>query len=145
MKYIGSYFEYEDERNKDLMRAYKELMESSRELSLRNIYDKLVNMPSCRFWVSEERAAIVVSSIMKGARLEKMRPTKREMYFEIYRQVKEARKRRPDASIYDLTFDVVCSPAPKFYLSPGSAKVIIYKIKRQWYEERKQKLRHCLW
>lgn len=125
------------------MRAYREQITQTREVYLPEIYRRVVDMPSKRFWVSEERATIVVGNIIKGDKLEKMRPTKREMYFEIYKRVCELKKTRPTASIYDLVFDVLSGPAPKFYLTPGSAKVIISKIKKQWYEERKRKLRHC--
>lgn len=139
MKNVGSYFEYEDERNRDLLRAFREVRSQMRNVSLPEVYKRVVLMPSSRFWVSEERASIVISNIVRGDRLENMRPTKREMYMEIYRRVCELRKERPRASNYDLVFDVVNSPAPKFYLTPGSAKVILHKVRHEWYEERKRK------
>lgn len=141
-KDIGAYFEYEEARNKDLMRAFRKVKDAYPSASLHEIYKRVVEQPSERFWVSEERASIVISSMTKGETLENMHSTKREMYYEIYSRVLEMRKSRPEDSIYDLTFDAVNSPAPKFYLTPGSAKVIIHKIKHEWYEERKRKLRH---
>lgn len=141
-KDIGAYFEYEEARNADLMKVFRRVRAAYPDVSLHEIYRRVVEEPSERFWVSEERASIVISAMTKGDRLEKMHDTKREMYFEIYSRVLEMRKSRPEDSIYDLTFDAVNSPAPKFYLTPGSAKVIIHKIKHEWYEERKRKLRH---
>lgn len=140
----GAYFEYEEERNADLMRAFREVRSSHPSIPLNEVYRIVVDMPSSRFWVSVERASIVISSMTRGDRLESMILTKREMYYEIYARVLELQKERPDDSIYDLTFDVVNSPAPKFYLKPGSAEVIIHKIKHKWYDERKRKLRHLL-
>ena len=64
---------------------------------------------------------------------------KKEMYEEIYARLCKAREQNPNESIYNLTFDIVNGPAPKFYLTPDSAKVIIGKINRKWYEERKHK------
>ena len=143
MKYYGSYFEYTDARNEDLMRAFFHQLESNKGKPLTTeFYQSVVDMPSRRFWVSEERAAIVVTTIIKGSKLETMRPSKREMYFEIYNRVLELRKQDPDASVFNLTFEVVNGPAPKFYLEPSSAKVIIGKINRKWYEKRKQRQRH---
>ena len=142
MKNKGSIFEYEDARNRDLMRAYKELVEKSRRIYLPDICKQLVNMPSERFWVSEERAAIVISDMLKGRSIDNMTRNKREMYEEIYRRVLALREERPDASITELVSDVVEGPAPKFYLTPKSAKVIISKIKSEWYERRKRKYRH---
>lgn len=137
MKYVGTTFEYETERNRDLMRAFRETL-GDRDRPLRSIYELVVDKPSCRFWVSEERAAVVISGMHRGDSIECMRPLKREMYTEIYSRVTELLSRRPDLSLYEAVFEVVGSPAPKFYLSPGSAKVIICKIKRQWYTRRKR-------
>ena len=142
MKNKGSIFEYEDARNKDLIRVYKQLVCESRQIYLPEICRKLVNMPSERFWVSEERASIVISDMLKGRSIEKMTPNKREMYEEIYRRVQELRKDNPGATVYELVSQVVEGPAPKFYLTPKSAKVIISKIKSEWYERRKRKYRH---
>ena len=148
MKKPGSIFEYEEERNDDLMRCYEAQRRQNCKRKSHVIYAATVAMPSKRFWVSEERAALVVSSLMRGDKLEKMGRMKKEMYLEIYRRVLEARKDSPGESIYNLTFDVVNSPAPKFYLTPGSAKVIINYIKRGWYRERRwyierrRRLRH---
>lgn len=137
MKYVGTTFEYEAERNRDLMRAFRETLgETGRPL--RSIYERVVEKPSCRFWVSEERAAVVISGMHRGGSIDYMRPLKREMYREIYSRATELLSRRPDLSLYEAVFETVGSPAPKFYLSPGSAKVIICKIKRQWYTRRKR-------
>lgn len=145
MKNVGAIFEYEEERNKDLMRAYKEQLALRENKDLQSVLNRVVEMPSKRFWVSEERAAIVISEMKRGKGLKIKGKVKREMYHEIFRRVEELQRKHPEMSIYDLTFMVVTGPAPKFYLTPGSAKVIIHKVKKQWYEERKRRLRHCLW
>ncbi len=143
MRHFGSKFEHEQERNEDIMRAYFEQIRSCENIYLPQILKRVVNMPSKRFWVSAERAAIVVSGMMRGDKLEHIkRPTKREMFYEIYNRVVQLRKQQPNASIFELTLQVVQEPAPKFYLTPGSAKVIIHKARQQWYEKRKPRLRH---
>lgn len=142
MKYFGSRFEYEEQRNNDLMRVYREEIAAVDFIRMPDIYKSIVNKPSSRFWVSEERAAIVVSSMMRGESIHRMRPLKREMFQEIHDRVKELKVRYPDKTVYQLTFMVCQQQAPKFYLTAGSAKVIISKIKRRWYEERKRRYRH---
>ena len=146
MKPHGSKFEYENERNNDLMRAYHELIEHSSHICLPLVYQKVVDMPSERFWVSEERAAIVIAAMMKAANIEDaltdMRKNKKEMFHELYKRAMEIRTKHPSMSIFDIAWRVVRQPAPKFYLTPGSARVIIYKAKKEWFEERKRKLRH---
>lgn len=142
MKPRGSKIEYEKERAKDLMRVYHDLIESADFIRLPDIYKELVNRPSTRFWVSEERATIVISAMARGCKLYNMRPTKREMYKEIYRRVTQLKRTQPHLTIYELVFKVIRQRAPKFYMTPGYAKSIITATKKQWYEERRRKLRH---
>ena len=80
--------EYSEERICDLMRAYDEYISSCDYIRMPEVYNIIVNMPSKRFWVSDIRAALVVSAMMRGeARLDEMWPLKKEMYEEIYRRV----------------------------------------------------------
>jgi hypothetical protein len=142
MKHPGAKFEYEQERNNNLMAVYHQLVSDVEYVCLPAIYKEVVNKPASRFYVSEERAAIVVGAMMRGVSIEGMIPNKREMFTEIYRRAMDIRKEHPDMPILEVVSQVVRQPAPKFYLTPGSAKAIIFKAKRQWYEMRKKKLRH---
>lgn len=123
------------------MRAYNEDISSCKVIRLPEVWQRIANMPSARFWVSEERAAIVVARMLKGDKLEKMRPLKREMFTEIFKRVKKVLEGEPELSIYNCCIRVVNTPAPKFYMTPLSIRETIYKIKRQWYKERKKKSR----
>ena len=107
MKHKGSKFVYEDERDKDIMRAYHEQLASCDTIVLSDIFRKVVEMPSVRFWVSEERAAVVIGSMLRGDKLEKMRPNAREMYFEIYKRVVCEREKYPDKSIAEIVLHVI--------------------------------------
>lgn len=144
MKPHGSHFEFEDQRNDDLMTVYHKTIVSAKYVRMPDIYKKVANSPSRRFWVSEERAAIVVCSMLRGDKLKNMRPLKREMYNEIYSRVMKLREKNPDTPISQLVAVVIEQPAPKFYITPGSAKVQICKIRKEWYYQRtKRRLRHC--
>ncbi len=143
MKPHGSHFEYENQRNDNLMAVYHEIIVKANYVRMPDIYEKVANSPSRRFWVSEERAAIVVSAMMRGDKLKNMRQLKREMYNEIYKRAMKLREEHPFMPISQLVAIVVEQPAPKFYLTPGSAKVLICKIRKQWYYQRtKRRLRH---
>ncbi len=143
MKPHGSRFEYEDQRNDNLMKVYHEIIVKANHVRMPDIYQMVANSPSRRFWVSEERAAIVVSAMMRGDPLKRMRPLKREMYNEIYRRVMALRDENPKMPISQLVAQVVEQHAPKFYITPGSAKVLICKIRKEWYYRRtKRRLRH---
>jgi hypothetical protein len=139
MKHYGSAFEYERERNHDLMKAYKEEIRTCGFISVPEVCARIVEKPSARFWVSEERAAIIISHMMRGGSLDNMRPQKKEMFEEIFRRAMLLKEKLPHLSPYQLAYRVVRQPAPKFYLTPGSAKTIICKIRNKWYEKRKRR------
>lgn len=140
MKSFGSILAFTRERNDTLLRAFREQIKVSSHVRLREIVEKIVNSPSPRFWVSEERAAIVVSAIMRGKPvLDSMRPTKREMFIEIHKRVCALKKRYPDWTLGQLVFKVVNSPAPRFYMEPSSAQERLFKIRNGWYENGKTK------
>lgn len=122
------------------MRAYREQIAICDTIVLSEIFTKVVLMPASRFWVSEERACIVIGKMMRGDSLHKMRPTTREMYLEIYRRVCSIKKEQPNKPLSEIVFQVVGQPAPQFYLTPDSARVIVTKIKRRFYEKNKKRL-----
>ena len=135
--------EYSQERLDDLMRAYDEYISSCDYIRMPDVYNTIVNMPSRRFWVSDIRAALVVAAMMRGeARLDKMCQSKREMYEEIYRRVITLREHNPNMTTSELCAMVVMQPAPKFYLTPGSAKIMVCKARKEWIRRKWARLRH---
>ena len=142
MKHLGSKSEFEEERNKELLKTYRRLVSEAEYIVPSVIYKKVVNEPASRFWVTEERAAVIISKIRKGHSLERMHPNKREMFSEIYRRAMEIMERDSTLSVLDVATKVVNQPAPKFYIGAGYAEIIIGAAKKKCYEERKQKLRH---
>lgn len=138
MKSFGSVLAFTQERNDALLKAYREQVGTTRFVRLNEIGEKIVNSPSPRFWVSEERAAAVVSAIMRGKPvLKMMRPTKRAMFEEIHRRVVALKKKHPDWHLCQLIFEVVNSPAPKFYMEASSALERLFKIRNGWYDNGK--------
>jgi len=127
------------------MRAYREAIAECNVIRMPDIFRAVVNKSSARFWVSEERAAIVISHLMRGGKLHNMRPLKKEMFHEIYRRVLALKADNPDMSLNQLAFFAVRQQAPKFYLTPGSAKVIICKIKKTLKKNHTLSGHHPLW
>lgn len=140
MKNCGSVSEFSEDRNRDLLSAYRTQLASCKYISMPEIYQKVVNMSAPRFYVSETRAAVAITKILKGDKLLYMRPTKREMFFEIYRRYLIKKEKYPHLSLPHILNIVTEQPAPKFYLTAGSAKIYIQKAKKKWLEERKKKL-----
>lgn len=139
MKSFGSVLSFTRERNAALLKAYREQVDTTSFIRLNEIGEKIVNSPSPRFQVSEERAAAVVSAIMRGKPvLETMRSTKREMFEEIYKRVVALKEKHPDWHLCQLVFEVVNSPAPKFYMEASSALERLFKIRNGWYDNGKR-------
>ena len=140
MKHHGCILEFTDERNDELMRAFREAINKRTYINITEISEEVVNMPCSRFWVSEERAMVVVAALISGKPvLDAMRLTKREMFQEIYHRVLNLKKQSPKASMFELVIKAVNSQAPKFYMTPRSAMETIYKIKKGFYKKRKIK------
>lgn len=140
MKHIGSTFQYTADRDRDLLRAYREHAYLCNTINRPELMMRIVNSPSKRFWVSEQRAAIVVSGMMKGYMPPNISPMKKEMYDEIYRRVISLQKKYPKKSIPELAAIVSQQKAPKFYLTPGSANIILHRILKKCRRNRLEKL-----
>ena len=143
MKRQGSKFPLETERNRSLLKSFRELFPLCDSLDL-SFYQRIADSPTERFWVTEERATLVVLAILKGAHLSNMLGTKAEMYEEIYHRYLELRKQRPGQPVSLLVGEIVNQPAPRFYMAAKSVREIIYRLKRKCYEETKKRLRHQL-
>lgn len=133
--------EYSEERMRDLMRVYDEYISSCRYIRMPEVYRAIVNMPSRRFWVSDIRATKVVYAMLRGETHMNMRSLKREMFGEIFRRVVALREKNPQMSVGDCCSIVVAQPAPKFYLTPGSAKIMVCKARKKWMAEKRRRLR----
>lgn len=137
----GRFFEYRDERNADLLCVFREcVMNSPADESMDELYQRIVNSKSKRFWVSEEQASKVVSYMMKGNKIDYMSDNKRKMFEEIYIRVMKMREENPNIRLFRLVEIIVSQEAPCFYMTSGSAKVIISQIKSKWCKRRLQLL-----
>lgn len=146
LKHYGCTFECERDRNEDFMRAYREQIACRDMIDLHEVFRCLVEMPSKRFWVSGERAAIVMAQMMcrddPYSALKNMRPMKQEMFAEIYRRTMDMMECYPKMRMINAVDRVVQQPAPKFYITPDSAKVIYYKIRKRWFDKKFARLQH---
>ena len=100
-------------------------------IRLPKVLRETVQSPSKRFWVSEERAIIVVMQMMAGNNLDRMQPMRKAMYEEIYRRTMKMKMMNPEMTFTEIVSLVIEQPAPCFYLTPGSAKVIIHKAMKK--------------
>lgn len=140
-KYFGSIMDFTQERNDDIMRAYRVQLAKANYIVMPEIFRLVAESPASRFWVSEERAAVEVSRMLVGKPFSRMRANKREMFEEIYRRFLLLREKHPDKSVYELVSKVVRQPAPKFYLTPRTVGEFIYRIRNGWYDKQYNRYR----
>lgn len=138
-KITGCTLEYSDERITALMLEYERYIASCNYIRMSEVFEHIVNQPCRRFWVSEKRAAVVIADMLKGNTLKNMHSAKKEMFQEIFNRVIKLSSKNPGMSIYQMVSTVIQQPAPKFYLSPKSAKIMFYKARKKWYEKKKRK------
>lgn len=129
MKKIGSVVEFTPQRDDELLKAFKSQLHLLGTIPLQEIFTRAAMQPASRFWVSERRAMIVISKMIKGDQILSMNPKKREMFYEIFRRVKSMIKDEPGITLTEATFRAVNSPAPEFYLTPKSARAMIYRLR----------------
>lgn len=139
-KIVGSTLEYTEERITALMEEYDRYIASCEYIRMSEVFDHIVNQPCRRFWVSNIRAAVVVARMLKGCKLKNMRPSKKEMFQEIFRRVCKMKEQFPSMPLFQLVAEVVAQPAPKFYLTASSAKIMVYKAKKEWYARKRQRM-----
>ena len=144
MKHKGNHYEYNDERDRDLLKVFNEKFTSSKtNTCILDIMKEVVYSTSSRFWVSEDRAAIVISNMMRDRSCqENMIESKKRMYEEILKRTLNVINNNPGIALINAVRIVVSGKAPEFYITPESAIIIIHRIKKRCYEERKRKLRH---
>lgn len=136
MKKKGSISDFTGNRNSELYRSFSEQLRNPLVSGNVDLYANTVRSPCSRFWVSERRAAEVVSALRKGGNLPAMLEEKRRMYVEIRKRAEEILAKNPGLSLSRAVEQAVWSPAPEFYLSPETARKTIRRILRDIKERR---------
>lgn len=115
------------------MRIYHEQLFNCKHINCPAVLKQIVNMPASRFYVSEERAGVVMSRMERGDKLSEMLPLKRAMFQELYARYKAMRELHPTWNMVRIMSQVVIQPAPCFYISPYTARLEIYKYRKAWH------------
>lgn len=148
MKQKGYVCDYIEERDADLLRAYKEIISVRDNIRFSEVVAQLAKSPSKRFWVSELQAYKVVLKILGGDSLSGMIPTRKVMYQEIFRRYQSYSAQHPSLTKMEVVSRVCNEPAPSFYLTPKSIITILSRVrkeaKRKCLERTKRRLRFML-
>lgn len=131
MKKNGCVCDFVPRRNAELYKTFRHTLVSTSSVDMNLIYKLTADAPSSRFWTSERRAAEVISMMLRGISISFMSPTRQEMFRELFRRFLELRSADPKESVSQTVVQAVNSPAPKFYLTPKSVKVILCRYRAQ--------------
>ncbi len=137
-------FEYRDDRGQNLLEVFNQELGKSEEDLMEEVIQRAVDRPARRFWISEERAQRVLNEMARKPLSTRYHPLKREMYEEIRRRCDKVERQHPQWTFSRCVCHVVNQPAPKFYLSVSSARVIILEERKRCAREKMRKLRHLL-
>lgn len=125
MKKKGAKCDYIEGRNANVRREFmKRLGKDGRQIS--EIFEEISREATAdRFYISEER----ILRLLKHPEelTDKTLRTRKEMVEEIRRRVDALMKAFPAMKLPEAVYRVVNSPAPAFYLTPGSIRTIIYR------------------
>lgn len=125
MKRKGATSDFSKARNMELRKAFfsQESYSTSDEAM-----KKVLATPASRFWVDPDRARDVMSSIEKNpAILDNMKKERARMYRALFKNYNEIRKANPGKSKISCVSQAIFGGAPEFYLSPSTAREIIYQ------------------
>lgn len=120
------------ERDRDLLRAYKEvLQEVEYPFSLNSVMELTVRKPAKRFYSSTRYAYMCVKALKEGMPVRYQQSEKERMIREVWKRVQQEEILRPNMKLDVIVELVMGRPAPEFYLKPSSAEVILCKAKRK--------------
>ncbi len=137
-------FEYAEDRARDLLKVFKREFEICDCLGIIDVLKIVVDCPAERFYVSEERALRVVSSMYRRPLPSSCNRLKREMFEEIKRRCEQLLDVHPDWPLSRRVYYVVGRQAPKFYLSVNSAHTILIEYQRKCRKEQMLRLRRMI-
>ncbi len=148
-KHNGNRNPYTDQRDKELLRAYRRAKESllkSKGFVLRaEALDLARSSPCSRYFVSEQRASIVIRKLIAFDRyiaslqsneplqmsedpLRDMLYMRRRMFSHLSLQYKKLRDENPDCTHEELVTMACACPAEEFYLTIDSTRAILNSV-----------------
>lgn len=132
MKRKNAVSDFASQRNEILLNNFRSKLAANSSETIMKIFKKTADSPAPRFWVSEERAAVVIGAMLRGDDpTPEMFPEKRDMFREIFARFSKMRASNPDLPIFHIVSEVVNTPAPRQYLSAERVKRLVNTEKKR--------------
>lgn len=127
MKKKGSICDYIAHRNEALVRAFKAEISRATIIDLDQIFRNVSRSPAERFFVSEQRAMVVITHKKRTGEWTLTTPLRVQMFEEIEHRADALLESGAVDNYEDAVYEAVNSEAPCFYLTPRSCRTIIYE------------------
>jgi len=140
MRKKGNVFAFSEQRDKDLLDAYHRQLEKQLSMYGRiiitGLIQKVINSNASRYWVSSERACVVINKLEKGESINYMKANKIRFYKALYKEFCTFRETHPEMPKKHIVEIVITHPAPCFGMSQRVAGNIIRRMKKKCREEK---------
>lgn len=145
MRKKGNVFALSDSRDRDLLRAYNELVKKQLRLYGRicktGLMEQVVDSPASRYWVSSDRACAIIYRLEKGERIDYMKRNRVKFYISLYEDFRRYKKLHPEVQATKHIVEiVVMQPAPCFPVTPRVAGNIVERMRRRCRQEKVRRL-----
>ncbi len=133
--HVSMRLEFIEQRNADFMESYNRVLKRYGRyapfVKKSTLIAEALQEPAKRFYVTHDQCVIIIRQMIKGKKTYIKSPQKIEMYNEILRRVKKELSLRPTRGLYGAIDYVLSNPAPKFYMTKGTAWMLFNKIIKQ--------------
>jgi len=124
-----------NQRNQDFMESYNRVLKGYGKkapfIKKNRLIIEALQQPAKRFYVTHDQCVIIIRQMIKGESTYIKSSLKLEMYNEILIRVKRELSIRPTRGLYGAIDYVLSKPAPKFYMTKGTAELLYYKLIKQ--------------
>lgn len=126
MKKKGNVCEFTSQRDAEMWSCFRKILGDVKLINLSRIFAEVASSPASRFFVSEDRAAVVIRYHLRHGEWNVKGAQRIRMFSEIESRVLEILQSNPGTRFEDAVYDAVNSPAPGFFLTPRSCRTILY-------------------
>lgn len=117
-----------EQRGEDLYRVYVDGLQSGRFVTMRDAADYARGQKAPRFYISAEKASLLVGRIIAKTSLITLNSLSRKRAWELYDRYEAFMRKNPDNGLCRVRIMelLVEEPAPEFYIGSEMARKILY-------------------
>lgn len=120
---------YQKERDKDFFEVCESIRKENHPdyISAENIVSRAIEKEAQSFYLNIEIYARIINKVRRGC-LSLRNEVKKELYLELWKRHIQIKRQNPEFNSMDCARVIAEQKAPRFYISPGSAVNLYYKL-----------------